>query len=54
MTVDRARGCYRIVGQEGFPTHSDKFYFDEAALAVGASWMSAVARIAAEKLAFAR
>lgn len=38
----------QVAGREGFPAHSSRFDFDERALAVGAAWMAAVARRAAE------
>ena len=54
--LERVPGCYvrfgaRIPGREGFPAHSSRFDFDEAALATGAAWFAEVARIAGERLA---
>lgn len=48
-------GCYIRLGarpsrDQGFPAHSSRFDFDEAALTVGASWMAAVARRAGAAL----
>ena len=48
-------GCYIRLGarpsrDQGFPAHSSRFDFDEAALPVGASWMAAVARRAGAAL----
>ncbi|MFO0775687.1 MAG: M20 family metallopeptidase [Nitrospiraceae bacterium] len=37
-------------GKEGFPAHSSKWDFDESALAVGAAYYRAVAKIAGEEL----
>lgn len=48
-------GCYIRIGAEpagdkGFPAHSSRFDFDEAALPIGAGWMAAVARHAGTSL----
>lgn len=40
----------QVPGKEGFPAHSSKFDFDEEALAVGAAYYCAVARIAGQRL----
>ncbi len=40
----------QIPGKEGFPAHSSKFDFDEEALAVGAAYYQAVAKIAGQHL----
>jgi hippurate hydrolase len=49
-------GCYVRFGTaregiEQYPAHSSKFDFDESALAVGAAYYHAVARIAGARLA---
>lgn len=46
--AQRIPGCYvrfgaRLAGREGFPAHSSRFDFDEAALPIGAAWLVAVA-----------
>lgn len=41
----------QVPGREGFPAHSSRFDFDERALATGAAYLAAVARVAAERLA---
>ena len=51
----RVPGAYvrfggQVVGREGFPAHSSKFDFDEGALAVGAAYYDAVARLAGRTL----
>lgn len=48
-------GCYirfgaQLAGREGYPAHSSRFDFDEAALAAGAAWYEAVARVAGDRL----
>ena len=48
-------GCYirigaRPAGDQGFPAHSSRFDFDEAALPIGASWMAEIARLAGAAL----
>ncbi len=53
--LERVPGCYvrygaQIPGREGFPAHSSRFDFDEDALGIGAAYLAAVARIAAERL----
>ena len=40
----------QVPGKEGFPAHSSKFDFDEEALAVGAAYYHAVAKIAGQRL----
>ncbi|MBH0191011.1 MAG: amidohydrolase [Nitrospira sp.] len=40
----------QVPGKEGFPAHSSKFDFDEEALAVGAAYYQAVAKIAGQRL----
>lgn len=37
-------------GKEGYPAHSSKFDFDEAALAVGAAYYRAIAKLAGQRL----
>jgi hippurate hydrolase len=54
--VGEVPGCYirfgaRAPGSEGFPAHSSRFDFDEAALSTGAEWFARVAACAGEKLA---
>jgi len=41
----------QVPGREGFPAHSSRFDFDERALATGAAYLAAVARLAAMRLA---
>jgi hippurate hydrolase len=53
--AQRIPGCYvrfgaRLAGSEGFPAHSSRFDFDEAALPTGAAWLAAVARHAGRAL----
>lgn len=53
--MERIPGAYvrfggQVPGKEGFPAHSSKFDFDEEALAVGAAYYRAVARIAGQRL----
>jgi hippurate hydrolase len=40
----------QVPGKEGFPAHSSKFDFDEEALAVGAAYYQAVAKLAGRRL----
>jgi hippurate hydrolase len=40
----------QVPGKEGFPAHSSKFDFDEEALAVGAAYYQAIAKIAGQRL----
>ena len=40
----------QVPGREGYPAHSSKFDFDEEALAVGATYYRAIARIAGQQL----
>jgi amidohydrolase len=40
----------QVPGKEGFPAHSSKFDFDEEALAAGAAYYQAVAKIAGQRL----
>lgn len=52
-------GCYvrfgaQVPGREGFPAHSSRFDFDEAALAVGAHYFYRLALLAGEQVAPAR
>jgi hippurate hydrolase len=49
--MEKVPGCYvrfgaQVLGRENYPAHSSKFDFDEAALAVGAAYYHAVARVA--------
>ena len=53
--LEQVPGCYvrygaQIPGREGFPAHSSRFDFDEDALGIGAAYLAAVARIAAERV----
>ncbi len=53
--LQKRPGCYvrlgsQRPGHEGFPAHSSKFDFDEAALATGARYFANVARVAGEAL----
>jgi hippurate hydrolase len=53
--LERVPGCYvrfgaQAAGREGFPAHSSKFDFDEAALAVGAAYYHQVALTAGAHL----
>ncbi|MFO0702035.1 MAG: hypothetical protein U0236_22705 [Nitrospira sp.] len=53
--IERIPGAYvrfgsQVPGREGYPAHSSKFDFDEEALAVGAAYYRAIARIAGEHL----
>lgn len=54
--MEKVPGCYvrfgsTRPGQEAYPAHSSKFDFDEEALAIGASYYCAVAKIAGEAVA---
>lgn len=40
----------RVSGREGFPAHSSRFDFDEAALGFGAAYFAQIARLAAQRL----
>jgi amidohydrolase len=51
--LEHVPGCYvrygaQRPGLEGFPAHSSRFDFDEAALGVGAAYLATVARVAAD------
>jgi len=53
--MEKIPGAYvrfgsQVPGKEGFPAHSSKFDFDEEALAVGAAYFRAVARMAGQRL----
>lgn len=53
--MEKIPGAYvrfggQVPGKEGFPAHSSKFDFDEQALAVGAAYYRAVAKLAGRKL----
>ncbi|MDH4097542.1 MAG: M20 family metallopeptidase [Nitrospira sp.] len=53
--MEKIPGAYvrfggQVPGKEGFPAHSSKFDFDEEALAVGAAYYRAVAKIAGQRL----
>jgi len=53
--MEKIPGAYvrfgsQVLGKEGFPAHSSKFDFDEKALAVGAAYFRAVARMAGRRL----
>jgi amidohydrolase len=53
--LEKIPGAYvrfgsRVPGKEGFPAHSSKFDIDEEALAVGAAFYQAVAKIAGQQL----
>jgi amidohydrolase len=53
--LQHVEGCYiryggQIPGKEGYPAHSSRFDWDEAALAAGAAWMDRVARLAGQRL----
>jgi amidohydrolase len=53
--MERIPGAYvrfgsQVPGKEGFPAHSNKFDFDEEALAVGAAYYQAIAKIAGQRL----
>ncbi|MFO0706380.1 MAG: M20 family metallopeptidase [Nitrospira sp.] len=54
--MEKIPGAYvrfggQVPGKEGYPAHSSKFDFDEAALAVGAAYYREVAKRAGQKLA---
>ncbi len=53
--LEKVPGAYvrfggRVEGREGFPAHSSRFDFDEAALAVGAAYFACVARLGGERV----
>jgi len=53
--MEKIPGAYvrfggQLPGKEGFPAHSSKFDFDEEALAVGAAYYLAVAKLAGRRL----
>ena len=53
--LERIPGAYvrfgsQVPGREGYPAHSSKFDFDEEALAIGAAYYAAVAKIAGRQL----
>jgi amidohydrolase len=53
--MEKVPGAYvrfggQVPGKEGFPAHSSKFDFDEEALAVGAVYYQAIAKIAGQRL----
>ena len=53
--MEKLPGAYvrfggQVLGKEGFPAHSSKFDFDEEALAVGAAYYRAIAKIAGQRL----
>ena len=53
--MERIPGAYvrfgsQVPGKEGFPAHSSKFDFDEEALAIGAAYYQAIAKIAGQRL----
>lgn len=53
--LERIPGAYvrfgsQVPGREGYPAHSSKFDFDEEALAVGAVYFHAIAKIAGRQL----
>jgi hippurate hydrolase len=53
--IEKIPGAYvrfgsQVPGKEGFPAHSSKFDFDEEALAVGAAFYQAIAKIAGQHL----
>lgn len=53
--IEKIPGAYvrfggQVPGKEGFPAHSSKFDFDEQALAVGAAYYLAIAKIAGQRL----
>jgi hippurate hydrolase len=53
--LEKIPGAYvrfgsQVSGREGYPAHSSKFDFDEEALAVGAAYYHALARIAGRQL----
>ena len=49
--LEKVPGCYvrfgsQVPGRQGFPAHSSRFDFDEAALPTGAAFLATVARVA--------
>jgi amidohydrolase len=53
--MEKIPGAYvrfggQVPGREGFPAHSSKFDFDEKALAIGAAYYQAIAKIAGQRL----
>ena len=53
--LEKIPGAYvrfgaQVPGREGFPAHSSKFDFDEAALAIGAAYYATVAKVAGVRL----
>jgi amidohydrolase len=53
--LEHVPGCYirygaQVEGRESFPAHSSQFDFDERALATGAAWLDAVARVAGARI----
>jgi len=53
--LEKTTGCYvrfgaQVRGRESFPAHSSRFDFDESALAIGAAYFHAVARLAGARL----
>ncbi len=53
--LEKVPGAYvrfggQVLGKEGFPAHSSKFDFDEEALAVGAAYYRAIAKVAGQRL----
>ena len=57
--TEQVPGCYVRIGairegEENFPAHSSRFDFDEQALAVGAAYYSAVARLAGQRISTGR
>ena len=53
--LEKIPGAYvrfgsQVPGREGYPAHSSKFDFDEKALAVGAAYYQAIAKIAGRQL----
>jgi len=53
--LEKIPGAYvrfgsQVPGREGYPAHSSKFDFDEEALAVGAAYYHAIAKIAGQQL----
>ncbi len=53
--LEKIPGAYvrfgsQVPGREGYPAHSSKFDFDEEALAVGAAYYRAIARVAGQQL----
>jgi hippurate hydrolase len=53
--LEKIPGAYvrfgsQVPGREGYPAHSSKFDFDEEALAVGAAYYRAIAKIAGQQL----